>query len=102
MFVVRVRSEGRSLFARGSRCPTSVANAHPHRHHVSGHKRTPTGLPDIYGIGPVITATILGQVGDVARFRDRHQFASYNGTAPDDKGSADRPVHRVNLKGNGG
>jgi transposase len=63
-------------------------------------KRTPTGLPSIYGVGPVITATILGEVGDVARFRDRHQFASYNGTAPDDKGSAGRPVHCVNLKGN--
>jgi hypothetical protein len=63
-------------------------------------KRTPTGLPDVYGIGPVITATIIGEVGDVARFRDRHHFASYNGTAPDDKGSAGRPVHCVNLKGN--
>jgi transposase len=63
-------------------------------------KRTPTRLPDIYGIGPVITATILGEVGNVARFRDRHQFASYNGTAPDDKGSAGRPIHCVNLKGN--
>jgi transposase len=63
-------------------------------------KRTPTGLPGIYGIGPVITATIIGEVGDVVRFRDRHQFASYNGTAPDDKGSAGRPVHCVNLKGN--
>jgi transposase len=63
-------------------------------------KRTPTGLPDIYGIGPVITATVIGEVGDVARFQDRHHFASYNGTAPDDKGSAGRPVHCVNLKGN--
>ena len=63
-------------------------------------KRTPTGLPSIYGIGPVITATILGEIGDVARFRDRHHFASYNGTAPDDKRSAGRPVHCVNLKGN--
>jgi transposase len=45
-------------------------------------KRTPTGLTSIYGVGPVITATILGEVGDVARFRDRHQFASHNGTAP--------------------
>jgi hypothetical protein len=48
----------------------------------------------------VITATVIGEVGDVARFRDRHQFVSYNGTAPDDKGSAGRPVHCVNLKGN--
>jgi transposase len=63
-------------------------------------KRTPTGLPDIYGIGPVITATVLGEVANVARFRDRHQFASYNGTAPDDKGSTGRPVHCVNPKGN--
>jgi transposase len=63
-------------------------------------KPTPTGLPDIYGIGPVITATVIGEVGDVARFQDRHHFASYNGTAPDDKGSAGRPVHCVNLKGN--
>src|SRR5918993_1928819 len=63
-------------------------------------KRTPTGLPDVYGIGPVITATVIGEVGDVARFRDRHHFASYNGTAPDDKGSAGRPVHCVNLKAN--
>jgi hypothetical protein len=63
-------------------------------------KRTPTGLPRIYGIGPVITATVIGEVGDVARFGDRHQFASYNGTAPDDKDSAGRPVHCVNLKGN--
>jgi transposase len=63
-------------------------------------KRTPTGLPGIYGIGPVITATVIGEVGNVARFRDHHRFASYNGTAPDDKGSAGRPVHCVNLKGN--
>jgi hypothetical protein len=29
-------------------------------------KRTPTRLPDIYGIGPVITATVIGEVGNVA------------------------------------
>ena len=63
-------------------------------------RSTPTGLPTLYGVGPVITAIVLGQAGDVARFRDRHHFASYNGTAPDDKGSAGNPAHCVNLKGN--
>src|SRR5215216_1942525 len=53
----------------GERSPPPTPRRGPQAH--------PTGLPDIYGIGPVITATILGQVGDVTRFRDRHQFASY-------------------------
>jgi transposase len=61
---------------------------------------TPTGLVRIFGIGPISTARVLGEVGDVARFRSRHHFASYNGTAPADAGSGGVPVHRVNLKGN--
>jgi transposase len=52
---------------------------------------TPTSLPELYGIGPVITGIILGEVGDVARFKNRHHFASYNGTAPDDKAAPDTP-----------
>ena len=63
-------------------------------------RSTPTGLPKIYGVGPVITALTLGEVGDVSRFADRNHFASYNGTAPDDKGSAGSPAHCVNIKGN--
>ncbi len=63
-------------------------------------RSTPTGLPKIYGVGPVITPLTLGEVGDVARFADRNHFASYNGTAPDDKDSAGSPAHCVNIKGN--
>ncbi len=61
---------------------------------------TPTSLRDLYGIGPVTTALILGEVIDVARFRNRDHFASYNGTAPTDRGSAGNPNPAVNLKGN--
>lgn len=61
---------------------------------------TPTSLRDLHGIGPVMTALILGEVIDVARFRDRHHFASYNGTAPADRGSAGNPQPSVNTKGN--
>lgn len=39
-------------------------------------------LPTIYGVGPVVAATILGRVGDVRRFPTRHHFATANGTAP--------------------
>ena len=70
------------------------------RHIKEMVRRTPTQLPTLYGVGPVITAAVIGEVGDVARFRDRHHFASYNGTAPDDKGSAGSPAYCVNTKGN--
>jgi transposase len=60
----------------------------------------PTKLTKLYGLGPVNTARILGEVGDVARFRSRHHFASYNGTAPTEHSSAGPCPPRVNTKGN--
>jgi transposase len=60
----------------------------------------PTRLTRLYGVGPVTTARILGEVGDVARFASRHHFASYNGTAPTDSASAGVGTPRVNTKGN--
>ena len=41
-----------------------------------------TSLCDIYGVGPICAATIIGYTGDVNRFETKAQFASYNGTAP--------------------
>jgi transposase len=41
-----------------------------------------TGLTDVYGLGPVSAATILGEVADIRRYRSRHAFAAANGTAP--------------------
>ena len=37
---------------------------------------------DLTGVGPVVAARILADVGDVARFADRNRFASWTGTAP--------------------
>lgn len=59
-----------------------------------------TGLPEIYGVGPVVAGTILGEVGDVRRFPSRHHFASYTGTAPIDASSGDSVHHRLNRGGN--
>ena len=42
----------------------------------------PTTITDVYGVGPIVAATVLGYVRDVRRFPTRDRFASYNGTAP--------------------
>ena len=41
-----------------------------------------TSLTGIYGIGPVIAATLIGDAEDITRFASRDAFASYGGTAP--------------------
>ena len=61
---------------------------------------TPTSLRDIYGVGTITAALIFGEVGNVARFRDRNHFASYIGAAPVDRGSAGNPQPSVNPHGN--
>ena len=42
-----------------------------------------TTLTQIFGVGPILAARILGAVGDVGRFPSRGHFASYSGTAPE-------------------
>jgi transposase len=61
---------------------------------------TATALTELHGVGPVIAAIILGHVHDIARFRTRAQFASYNGTAPIEASSANKQRHRLNPRGN--
>jgi transposase len=41
-----------------------------------------TALTEIFGIGPMLAARIIGTVGNVARFPTKAHFASYSGTAP--------------------
>jgi transposase len=57
-------------------------------------------LMDIHGIGAVIAARILADVGDVARFPDRNRFASWTGTAPLDASSGEQNRHRLSRAGN--
>ena len=59
-----------------------------------------TTLTDIYGVGPIIAATVLGHVGNVARFASRDHFAAYNGTAPIEASSGNRTIHRLSRRGN--
>jgi transposase len=58
-----------------------------------------TSVTEIYGIGPIIAAEIIGYSGDVRRFANRDAYASYNGTAPIEFSSGGRTVHRVSQRG---
>src|SRR4029450_1614502 len=51
-------------------------------------------LMDLSGVGPVVAARVLADVGDVARFADRNRFASWTGTAPLDASSGAQLMHR--------
>jgi transposase len=61
---------------------------------------TGTTLMEIFGVGPVIAATVIGDVGDIGRFASRDRFAAYNGTAPIEVSSGKRTVHRLSRRGN--
>jgi transposase len=59
-------------------------------------------LMDIPGVGPVVAARTLADVGDVARFGDRNGFVSWTGTAPPDASSGEQNRHRLCGPGTGG
>ena len=59
-----------------------------------------TTVTDLFGIGPIIAAMLIGHTGDITRFRDRDHYAAYNGTAPVEFSSGGRTVHRLSKRGN--
>src|SRR5215218_8507671 len=59
-----------------------------------------TTLTEIFGIGPILAARIIGTVGDVGRFPTKAHFASYAGTAPVEASSGEVVRHRLSLAGN--
>ena len=63
-------------------------------------KASATSLTDLFGVGPVIAATLIGHSGDIARFRNRDHYAAYNGTAPVEYSSGGRIAHRLSRRGN--
>lgn len=54
----------------------------------------------IVGVGKVLGATILAEVGDPSRFEGADRFASYCGAAPIDRSSGKNKSVRVNPGGN--
>ena len=63
-------------------------------------KASGTSLTDLYGVGPILAAALIGYTGDVRRFSNRDQFASYAGVAPIEHSSGGRITHRLSRRGN--
>jgi transposase len=63
-------------------------------------KRTGTTLTEIPGVGPLIAAKILGEVGEVSRIRSKAAFAVMSGTAPLLASSGQTNRHRLSRGGN--
>jgi transposase len=57
-------------------------------------------VTDLYGVGPVIAALLIGHTGDITRFPSSGHYASYNGTAPIEASSGPKVRHRLNPRGN--
>jgi transposase len=59
-----------------------------------------TTLTDIFGVGPIVAAMLIGYSGDPCRFATEARYAAYNGTAPVEFASAGRATHRLSRRGN--
>jgi transposase len=59
-----------------------------------------TSLTELVGVGELIAARIIGEVGDIERIPSSCHFASLNGTAPVPASSGQRQRHRLNRAGN--
>ncbi len=59
-----------------------------------------TTTVDIFGVGPIVAATVVGLTRDIARFPTRDRFAAFNGTAPIEASSGGRKVWRLSRRGN--
>jgi Transposase IS116/IS110/IS902 family len=59
-----------------------------------------TTLTGLFGVGPIIACYLIGFSGDIDRFANRDACAAYNGTAPVERSSGGRVVHRVSQREN--
>jgi transposase len=58
-----------------------------------------TSLVELFGVGPVLAARLLGEVGDIGRFPTKHHFAAHTGTAPLEASSGQVVRHRLSRAG---
>ena len=59
-----------------------------------------TTLTEVFGVGPVVAATVIGAAATSPASPDRDHFAAYNGTAPIEVSSGPRKIYRLSRRGN--
>jgi transposase len=59
-----------------------------------------TTVTELFGVGPIVAAYLIGHTGDIARFPTAGHYARYNGSAPIEASSGPRQRHRLNPRGN--
>jgi transposase len=55
---------------------------------------------EIFGVGPIVVAMLIGYRGDPTRFATAARYAPYTGTAPVEFSSGGRITHRLSRRGN--
>jgi transposase len=71
------------------------------RHRVENAVSTSgTTVTDVYGVGPIVAAYLIGYTGDICRFPSAGHYARYNATAPIETSSGPKVRHRLNPNGN--
>jgi transposase len=59
-----------------------------------------TTVTDVFGVGPIVAAFLIGYTGDPTRFASADHYAAYNGTAPVEVSSGGKTRHRLSRRGN--
>jgi transposase len=85
--IVDIRRLDRDLEAVKAQIRTAVAAAD-------------TTVTDIYGVGPVVAAFLIGYTPPIDRFETADRYAAYNGTAPIEVSSGGKVRHRLSRRGN--
>jgi transposase len=85
--LTEVRAADRDLKELKTRIVTAVA-------------ASSTTVTEVFGIGPVMAAYLIGSSSDIRRFPSAGRYARYNGTAPIEASSGPRVRHRLNPRGN--
>jgi transposase len=96
--VAERKAQAQELLADVRRLDAAIASVR--KRIVMAVEASKTSTTDVYGVGPIVAAIIVGHTGDVRRFVSRHHYASYNGTAPIEASSGPRKRHRLNPRGN--
>jgi transposase len=71
-----------------------------HRRIKTAVKASGTKLTELYGVGPILACELIGYTGDIRRFTNWDQFASYAGVAPVERSSGRRIFFRLSRRGN--